>query len=77
MSIELPEARMLATQLNKTIVGKVIEDNNLRDVDRMMRTGFVNKDLSEFKPILEKTVEITVLSGNTIRVKLSVGVIPG
>ena len=43
----------------------------------MMRTGFVNKDLSEFKPILEKTVEITVLSGNTIRVKLSVGVIPG
>ena len=71
MSIELPEARILAEQLNDAITGKVIQEYDLRDVDRMMRIGFVNKDLSEFKPIIGKTVESAVSRGNTIRVKLS------
>jgi len=37
----------------------------------MMKIGFVNKDLSEFKPIIGKTVESAASRGNTIKVKLS------
>ncbi|MBE0633410.1 hypothetical protein IH574_02470, partial [Candidatus Bathyarchaeota archaeon] len=71
MSIELPEARILAEQLEESLVGKVIEAYDLRDVERMMRIGFVNKDLSDFQPILGRSVESVVSRGNTIRVRLS------
>ena len=71
MSIELPEARILAEKLNETIVGKVIREYDLQDVDSMMKIGFVNNELSEFKPILGKTVESAASRGNTIKVKLT------
>jgi len=71
MSIELPEARILAQQLDSTLVGKTIKSYDLRDIERMMRIGFVNKDLSEYEAINEKTVESAKSRGNTIRVKLS------
>ena len=71
MSIELPEARILAEQLNETIVGKVIKSYNLRDVERMIKIGFVNKNISDFETIRGKTVEKVVSRGNTIKVSLS------
>ena len=71
MSIELPEARILAQQLDQAITGKTIKEYDLKDVERMIKIGFLNKDLSEFKPIKEKKVLSVTSRGNTIRVQLS------
>lgn len=71
MSIELPEAKVLAHQLNDAIIGLTIESYDLQDVERMMKIGFINKNLSDFKLLVGKRVEEVLSRGNTIRVKLS------
>ena len=71
MSIELPEARILAQQLDASLKGKTIKLFDLRDVERMMQIGFVNKNISDFEAIKDKTVESAKSRGNTIRVQLS------
>jgi formamidopyrimidine-DNA glycosylase len=71
MSIELPEARILADQLNDAISGLTIETYDLKDVERMMKMGFINKELTDFRSILGKSVEEVLSRGNTIMVKLS------
>jgi formamidopyrimidine-DNA glycosylase len=71
MSIELPEARILAQQLDESLKGKTIKSIDLKDVDRMKKIGFVNKNLDDFEAIKGKTVESAVSRGNTIRVKLT------
>jgi len=71
MSIELPEAKILAKQLDQAITGKTIKDYDLKDVERMIKIGFLNEDLSEFKPIKDKKVLGATSRGNTIKVQLS------
>jgi formamidopyrimidine-DNA glycosylase len=70
MSIELPEARILAKQLNNCITGLEIESYDLMDVERMMKIGFINKNLFDFEALIGKEVEKVVSRGNTIRIKL-------
>lgn len=70
MSIELPEAQILAGQMDGELKGKKIESYDLRDYERMQRIGFINKDLTTYQPLIDKTVESVTSSGNTIRVKL-------
>jgi len=71
MSIELPEARILADQLDKALSGRTVESYDLKDVERMMRIGFVNKDLFEFDALIGKTVEGAASRGNVIRIRLT------
>ena len=71
MSIELPEARILAQQLDASLLGKIIKSYDLRDVERMMKIGFVNKDLSDFEALKDKMVKSAKSRGNTIRVQLT------
>jgi formamidopyrimidine-DNA glycosylase len=71
MSIELPEARILATQLDQTMKGKTIQLYDLMDVERMTRIGFINKNIFEFDDLIGKTVEAATSRGNVIRIKLS------
>ena len=70
MSIELPEAQILAEQMNSELKGKTIESYDLQDYERMQRIGFINKDLTTYQHIIGRTVESVTSSGNTIRVKL-------
>jgi len=71
MSIELPEARILADQLDEALSGKTVESYDLKDVERMIRIGFLNKDISEFDILIGKTVEGAASRGNVIRIRLS------
>ena len=48
MSIELPEAQILAEQMNKAVVGKQVLTYELRNCEKLQRIGFVNKDPSSF-----------------------------
>ena len=71
MSIELPEARILAHQLDDALKGKVIKAYDLQDIERMTKTGFINKDPSDFNAIKGKSVMGAISRGNTIRLQLS------
>lgn len=70
MSIELPEAKILADEMNRELRGKCIKNYCLRDYERLQRIGFMNKDIKSFDQLVDRKVESVISRGNTIRVKL-------
>jgi formamidopyrimidine-DNA glycosylase len=70
MSIELPEAHILANQMNKELRGKKIKSYRLQDYERLQKIGMLNKDTESFDQIIGGTVASTVSRGNTILVAL-------
>jgi formamidopyrimidine-DNA glycosylase len=73
MSIELPEAKILAEQMNKALVGKRIKTYQLKDHKRLQRIGFMNRDIKSFNQLVNGKVEHVASRGNAIRVKLNNG----
>jgi formamidopyrimidine-DNA glycosylase len=71
MSIEAPEAYVLSMQMNSSLVGKVVRDVELHDVEKMQRIGFINEDLQSYQNLVGEAVESVSARGNTILVKLS------
>jgi hypothetical protein len=71
MSVEFPEASILAQQLDESIKGMIIDAYELMDVERMKGMGFFNESLFDFESLVGKNVERVVSRGNTIRIKLS------
>jgi len=70
MSIELPEAKILAEQMNRELRGKCISTYFLRDYERLQRIGFMNRDIKSFDQLVNRKVESVISRGNAIRVKL-------
>lgn len=70
MSIELPEARILAEQMNRELRGKCIKDYSLLDYERLQRIGFINRDIKSFDQIVNRKIESVISRGNAIRMKL-------
>jgi formamidopyrimidine-DNA glycosylase len=73
MSFEYPEARLLSRQLDETIKGKTVESYDLKDYEKIHRTGFINWSLDDFKWLVGRRIEGAGSSGNTIRVQLEGG----
>ena len=73
MSIELPEASILAKQMSKELRGKQIKFCELRGYQKLQRIGFINKNLSDFDRLSGCRVESIVSRGNVIRIKLDNG----
>ncbi len=73
MSIELPEARILADQMGKKLVGKRVKAHLLKDWQRLQKTGFINRDLTAFGQLVNREVLSVVSRGNVIRVRLDCG----
>ncbi len=71
MSVEFPEARILATQLAESITGKVVESCELKGAEKLQVIGFINKDAREFDSLVGHRVESIDVGGNTIRVGLN------
>jgi formamidopyrimidine-DNA glycosylase len=74
MSIELPEAKILAEQMNKKLKGKTIESYNLQDCERLQRIGMMDKDTKSFDKLINGKIESATSRGNVIRVKLNNGI---
>jgi formamidopyrimidine-DNA glycosylase len=74
MSIELPEAKILAEQMNKELQGKHIKTYHLQDYERLQRIGFINRDIKAFDQLINTEIESIISRGNAIRVKLRSGV---
>ena len=73
MSVELPEAQILAEQMHKEIRGKQIKSYRLHDYERLQKIGFLNKDLKSFDQLLNGKIELVKSRGNVILVKLDNG----
>ncbi|MHA2391715.1 MAG: DNA-formamidopyrimidine glycosylase family protein, partial [Promethearchaeota archaeon] len=70
MSIELPEALILAKQMSKEIVGKEINSYDLQDYERLQKIGFLNKNIEEFDSLLGCKIKEIISRGNLIRLIL-------
>ena len=49
MSVELPEAKILAEQMNQELSGKQVKSILLKDCERLQRVGMMDKDLTVFQ----------------------------
>ena len=66
MSIELPEAYILAEQMNKEIIGKQIQSYDLQDYERLQKIGFLNKNIKDFDLLLDCKIKSIISRGNLI-----------
>lgn len=73
MSIELPEARILARQMDEELRGKRIGSCSLEDYKRLQRAGFLNKDVRDFDQLVDGRIERVMSRGNVIKVELDNG----
>ncbi len=71
MSIELPEAHILATQMNKELIGKVVQAYELQNCQSLQKLGCVNRDTSAFGRLVGGKISAIVSRGNVILLKLS------
>ncbi|MHA2303036.1 MAG: DNA-formamidopyrimidine glycosylase family protein [Candidatus Thorarchaeota archaeon] len=70
MSIELPEATILAKQMNKELVGKQIESWKLDELEKLQKSKMVSRSLKNFDKLKGRTVQSVVSRGNGIRIQL-------
>ncbi len=69
MSVELPEAYILAKQINTELKGKEVAECKLQNCTNYQRLGFVNTYLSDFNRLQTHKIQAASSRGNTIRVK--------
>ena len=73
MSVELPEAKILAEQMNQKLRGKQVKSMLLQDCERLQRVGMINKDLTVVNLLVDGKIENVTSRGNVILVKLDNG----
>lgn len=73
MSIELPEAKILAEQMNKELLGKQIKSYQLQDCERLQKIGLLDKNTNSFTQLINGKIISIISRGNTILVKLDNG----
>lgn len=71
MSIELPEAQILAEQLGTVIIGKKVISYQIKDYAKMQKIGFINKNLTDFDKLINKTILSIATRGNVIRIQMT------
>ena len=73
MSIELPEAMILAEQMNRELRGKRIRSWHLQDCERLQSIGMLDEDTMSFDQLIGGEIESVTSRGNAIRAKLKNG----
>jgi formamidopyrimidine-DNA glycosylase len=73
MSVELPEAKILAEQMNHEFRGKRVKSFLVKDCERLQRIGMMNKDLTSFDQIVDGKIEAVSSRGNVIRIEFDSG----
>jgi len=71
MSIELPEAHILAEQMDRELRGKQISSYGLFEYQKMQRIGFINKNLHDFDLLLNGRIQCVVSRGNVVRIQIN------
>jgi formamidopyrimidine-DNA glycosylase len=73
MSVELPEAKILAEQMNHELRDKRVKSYLLKDCERLQRIGMMDKDLTSFNQLVDGKIETVASRGNVIHVKFDNG----
>jgi formamidopyrimidine-DNA glycosylase len=73
MSVELPEAKILAEQMNQELKGKRVKSFLVKDCERLQRIGMMDKDLTSFNQLVDGKIESVASRGNVIRIKFDNG----
>jgi formamidopyrimidine-DNA glycosylase len=73
MSIEYPEASILAKQMRKVLIGKEVTHCALANCASMQKIGCVNKNPADFNALGGCRIEAVGCRGNTIKVHLTNG----
>jgi formamidopyrimidine-DNA glycosylase len=73
MSVELPEAKILAEQMNQELKGKRVKSFLVKDCERLQRIGMMDKDLTSFNQLVNGKIESVISRGNVIRIKFDNG----
>ncbi len=73
MSIELPEAKIFAEQMDRVLRGKCVKSCQLQNYERLQKIGMLNKDITSFDQLVNGKIESVISRGNAIRVKLDNG----
>ncbi|TFH07643.1 MAG: hypothetical protein E4H14_08030 [Candidatus Thorarchaeota archaeon] len=71
MSVELPEAQILAEQMANKILEKKIKKYDIQDSEKLQKIGFMNKDLKDYDRLLGCMVKSIFHRGNVIRIQLN------
>ena len=69
MSIELPEAKILAKQLNQKVLGKQVKSCETQESKGLQRIGMLEPDLTVFDQLVNSKIEKVISRGNVIVVK--------
>jgi formamidopyrimidine-DNA glycosylase len=73
MSIELPEAHILATQMNRELVGKQLAAVEVKNYENLQKIGCVNRNLADYAQLVGSRIEAVHSRGLVILVKFDNG----
>ncbi|HDQ06388.1 MAG TPA: hypothetical protein ENN36_06685 [Candidatus Bathyarchaeota archaeon] len=73
MSVELPEAKILAEEMDHELRGKRVKSFLAKDCERLQRIGMMDKDLKSFNQLVGGKIESIASRGNVIRIKFDNG----
>jgi formamidopyrimidine-DNA glycosylase len=73
VSVELPEAKILAEQMNQQLSGKQVKSFLVKDCERLQRIGMMDKDLTSFNQLVNSKIETVTSRGNVVLVKFDNG----
>jgi formamidopyrimidine-DNA glycosylase len=71
LSVELPEAVILAEQMTTTLLEKKIKSCEMQDYKKLQKIGFFNKDIKEFDRLIGCKIASIIQRGNVIRIKMN------
>ena len=73
MSVELPESKILAEQMNQKLIGKQVTAFQAKDCERLQKIGMMEKDLTVFNQLVNAKIETIASRGNVLRIKFDNG----
>lgn len=71
MSVELPEAQILAEQIMDTLLEKKIKSVDIKDSEKLQKIGFMNKKLKDYERLVGCKVKAISHRGNVIRIQMN------
>ena len=74
MSVELPESKILAEQMNQKLRGKQVIAFQVKDCERLQKIGMMEKDLTVFNQLINAKIETIASRGNVLRIKFDNGI---
>lgn len=71
MSIELPEAQIIAEQMTRKMLDKKVKSVELFNYQKLQKIGFINKKIADFDKLIDCKIKSIDYRGNVIHVQFN------